>query len=81
MFTNIHSCLQERWLSVLHHVANEHQWITLQCDHAAVIGPPRDGHGNVLQYFDKREPAFKALQKLALDRQWLKSLEYYTKFR
>ena len=66
---------------MLHHVANEHQWITQQCDHTAEIGPPRDGHGNVLQYFDKRESAFKALQKLALDRLWLRSLEYYTKFR
>ena len=65
---------------MLHHVANEHQWITMQCDHDPVIGPPRDGHGNTIQYFDKRERAFQALQKLALDRQWLKSLMYYTKF-
>ena len=66
---------------MLHHVANEHQWITLQCDHAAVIGPLRDGHDNVLQYSDKREAAFKVLQKIAIDCLWLKSLEYYTKFR
>ena len=62
--------MQERWLSLLHHVANEHQCITQQCDHATEIGPPRDGHGNVLQYFDKRESAFKALQKLACDCMW-----------
>ena len=56
--------MRERWLSMLHHIANEHQWIKQQCDHAAEIGSLRDGHGNVLQYFDKRESAFKALQKL-----------------
>ena len=60
-FDNFYSCLQEHWLSVLHHVANEHQWITLQCDNAAVTGQPRDGHGNVIQYFDKRESAFRVL--------------------
>ena len=73
--------LQERWLSLLHHVANEHQWLTLECDHGPLTDLPRDGNGKVIQYFDKRETAFKALQKLALDRQWLKSLMYYTKFR
>ena len=56
--TKVYSCVQERWLSMLHHVTNEYQWITQQCDHAAEISPPRD----VLQYFNKREPAFKALQ-------------------
>jgi len=62
---------------VLHHGANEHQWLTLESDHGPLTDLPRDGNGKILQYFDKRETAFKALQKLALDRQWLKSLMFY----
>ena len=73
--------MQERWLSVLHYVADEHEWLTLECDHGPLTDVPRDGSGKVLQCFDKREAAFKALQKLALDKQWLKSMAYYTKFR
>ena len=67
---------QVRWSSLLHHVLNEHQWVTGSCDHEVFNGPPIDSNGKELQYFIRNEPAFQALQKLVLDKTWLKSLKY-----
>lgn len=72
---------QVKWTSVLHHVQNEHEWLSGRCDHKQLTGPPTDGDGNELQYFARGEPALQALRKLVLDKKWLKSLSYYTKFR
>ena len=47
------------------------------CDHEPLVGPSTDPDGKELQY----EPAFKGLQKLVMDQQWLKSMKYYVKFR
>ena len=70
--------LQVNWLTLLHHVVDEHEWITGACSHEPLIGPATDPDGKELQYFSRQEPAFKALQKLAFDQSWLKS---NTKFR
>ena len=51
------------------------------CDHEPLVGPSTDADGNELQYFSQYEPAFKGLQKLVMDQQWLKSMKYYVKFR
>ena len=64
---------QVKWSSLLHHILNEHQWVTGSCDHEALTGPPLDSNGKELQYFVRNEPAFRALQKLVLDKNWLKS--------
>ena len=72
---------QVKWTSVLHHVQNEHEWLSERCDHEQLTGPPTYGDGNELQYFTRGEPALQALHKLVLDKKWLESLSYYTKFR
>ena len=51
------------------------------CDHEPLVGSSTDADGKELQYFSRYEPAFKGLQKLVMDQQWLKSLKYYVKFR
>ena len=66
---------------MLHHITDEHEWMMGKCDHGPLVEPPRDGDGNILQYFAKDEPAFRAVQKLIMDRNWLKSMEFYTNFR
>jgi len=43
--------------------------------------PPTDNDGRTLPYFNKREASFNALCSLVTDRRWLKTLQYYTKFR
>lgn len=60
---------------------NVHEWNTGMCDHEPLVGPSTDADGKELQYFSRYEPAFKGLQKLVMDQQWLKSLKYYVKFR
>ena len=50
-------------------------------DHEPLAGPSTDPDGKELQYFSRYEPAFKGLQKLVMDQQWLKSMKYYVKFR
>lgn len=65
----------------MHHVQNEHEWLSERCDHEQLTGPPTYGDGNELQYFTRGEPALQALHKLVLDKKWLESLSYYTKFR
>ena len=75
--------LKDKWFSVLHHVINEHEWLTgnQHCEHDVLTEPPTDNDGRTLPYFNKREASFNALRSLATDRRWLKTLQYYTKFR
>ena len=73
--------LQAKWIGVLHHVLDEHEWLDGACEHEPLSEPPTDVNGVVLKYFSRDEPAFRALQKLIMDRNWLKSLKYYTRFR
>ena len=68
-------------LALLHHVLDEHEWVTGACEHEQLVGPPTDQNGKELRYFVKNEPAFKGLQKLIMDTTWLKSLKFLTKFR
>ena len=56
-------------------------WLDGECDHGALTGPTNDPDRNELQYFIHGEPALEALRKLVLDKRWLESLSYYTKFR
>lgn len=70
-----------KWSALLHHVTNEHEWLTGKCDHEQLVEPPSDGDGNMLEYFTKDEPAFRAVQNLIMDKNWLKSMKFYTKFR
>ena len=72
---------QVKWLSLLHHVTNEHEWLSGQCDHEQLSGPPTDGKGNTIEYFNRDEPAFQALKRLMTDKRWMKSMKYYVNFR
>ena len=47
-----------------HHITDEHEWMMDICDHEPLVELPRDGDGNISQYFAKDERAFRAVQKL-----------------
>jgi len=70
-----------KWISILHHVQSEHVWLGGECEHEALVGPPTDKDGNEIPYFTRDEQALNALCKLVMDKRWLDSLKYYTKFR
>ena len=72
--------LQTKWISVLHHICNEHKWTTGQCEHEELEGPPTE-NDKVIPYFKKNEPPFQNVQKIVLNHKWLESVKYYTHFR
>ena len=45
------------------------------------MGSPTDPNGKELTYFVWSEPTFKGLQKIIMDKTWVKSLNFLTKFR
>ena len=75
--------LQDKWFAILHHVVDEHVWLTGlgKCDHEQLSGPPTDASGKEIQYFNRNERSFAALRRLITNKKSLKSLCYYTKFR
>ena len=65
---------------VVQHFIYVHEWNCGCCKHEPLTGPSTSRDGKVLEYFSQYEPAFKALQKLVMDKQWLKSMKYYVRF-
>ena len=50
-----------KWVSLLHHVQDEHQWSNGMCEHDPLVDGPTDSDGRQLHHFSRYEPAFKAL--------------------
>ena len=74
MISLLHS---DKWIGLLHHICNEHQWLGGQCDH----GDDDDTQDKSLPYFDRRDKDFEELQKVILNQELLASFKYYTRFR
>jgi len=70
--TDILMTTQVKCASLLHYVLGEHEWLTGKCEHEALQVPPTDVDGKQNEYFDRYELAFKALQKIIMDKNWLK---------
>ena len=60
----------------MHHVCGEQEWNEGQCSH----GPLTEIEGGK-EYLTMESKAAKELKKIVLDREWLKSLEFYVFFR
>lgn len=73
---------QDKWIGILHHVVNEHEWIIEEganggkCDH-----DPLNEEERKKPWLEKGSPAHKALTKIVLDKRFLNTLGYYTHFR
>ena len=76
MIGNILLSLHNKWLGLLHHVCNDHEWTGGQCDHEEVTED--GGHP---PWFDRRDKDFVTLQKIILEPILLESFKYYVKFR
>ncbi|XP_067017883.1 uncharacterized protein [Acropora muricata] len=68
--------LKDKWLGILHHVCGEHEWDGDTCSH----GPLTEVE-STKEYLGMNSKAVKELRKIILDREWLKSLEFYVQFR
>ena len=67
--------MQDKWIGLLHHVCNDHDWPGGSCDHGEL---PED---HSLPWFDRRAKDFESLQKIILDPALLESFKSYIKFR
>ena len=70
-----------KWVSVLHHVCDEHQWTTGECSHDSTSDRPTMADGTVIPYFYKDDADFAALQKIVLDERRMKSLKFHVRSR
>lgn len=69
--------LKNKWIGLLHHVCNDHEWITGgKCSHEVIAQSTHE-----LPWFDRRDKDFEALQAIILDPKLLASLEHYVRFR
>jgi hypothetical protein len=65
-------------IACLHHVVNEHEWATGQCNHGAL--DTRDIGDK--EWLEPESQPHVALRKILLDRTWLKNAgERYCNFR
>ena len=78
----ITDCLQHKWVSLLHHVQDDHDGSWGRCDHDIPLAEqPTDRHGDILPWFSSDETAMEVLRKVVMDKRWLESLKYYVHFR
>lgn len=72
--------MQTRWKSILHHVADQHEWLDYSgegaCQHGAM--QLADSNKPVLA---KGSPAWQKLRDVVLDQNLLKELKYYVDFQ
>lgn len=69
------------WLSLLHHIQDQHVWDIGRCVHDELTEKPTDDKGKQLEYFGPLESVTEKLKTIILDEKWLKSLQYYINFR
>ena len=73
--------LAEEWVSLLHHVQDEHQWLGGECEHTPLTNPLTNCNGNAILHLKRGDKHFQALSKIVRDKRWLESMKFYTKFR
>ena len=67
---------------MLHHVCDVHEWYQGECEHDVLTEPPTISTSGVeISYFKQGTPDFRLLQNILMDKRWLTSLKYFTRFR
>lgn len=67
--------MKSKWIGLLHHVCDSHEWLGGRCDHEDQIHDPN------LTWFDRRDKDFAELQKVILNPELLDSFRFYVRFR
>ncbi|KAK3725325.1 hypothetical protein QZH41_016412 [Actinostola sp. cb2023] len=66
--------LKTMWISLLHHICNEHEWLDGKCTH-------HQPENHELPWFDRRDKDYEALQDIVLSPRLLNTLKFYVNFR
>lgn len=69
------SLLKEKWISILHHIVNEHRWVTGEMFHACEHAPYSKQESKSRPWLKKTSKAFKILQGIVLNKKLLKDIE------
>lgn len=64
------------WISVLHHVCDQHEWLCGKCSHGELTSEERE-----LPWFDRRDKDFEALQAIILEPSLLDSFKHYNEIQ
>ena len=72
--------LKEKWTSILHHVADKHEWDSTvlynRCPHDPIVDTSR----RKTKWLKEGSPPHEVLKQVVLDKRLLKDLELLTKF-
>lgn len=67
--------LKEKWMSILHHITNNHEWVTCETFHKCEHDPyPEDGE-RVRPWLRNDSKAFVTLQHVVMNKVLLKTLD------
>ena len=69
-----------KWVSLLHHIQDKHEWLSGKCEHSPLTDLPTDSTGNTIAYFNRNDKDFQALSKVVRNKQWLETMKYYQNF-
>lgn len=67
-------------MSLLHHVQDEHEWLSGKCEHNPLTDLPTDSTGSIIAYFNHNDKDFQVLSKVVRNKWCLVTMKYYTKF-
>lgn len=79
----IYTLLQQNWITVVHHICNDHVWLDYDgltagcCKHPIPL--PEEERNK--PWMVKGSQAHKALINVVWDKRFIKDLKYYTNFR
>ncbi|XP_060786514.1 uncharacterized protein LOC132892136 [Neoarius graeffei] len=86
LWFSCHTCngdekvLRERWLSILHHITDKHEWSGNEKVHKCAHPPLSTEDRKSIKWLKKPSPAFSALQAMVTDAGLLKAMKNMTHF-
>ena len=72
---------KEMWISILHHVVNEHEWLLAESGEGKCAHEPLSEEDRNKPWLKKNTPAHDALREIVMDKNLLRTLSYYVNFR
>ena len=67
--------LQVKWLGLLHHVVDEHEWMLGECDHREL------DQDRQKPWLKKGSPAHNTLRDLIMNKYFMNTFVHYVNFR